>query len=192
MINISKDQMKENVALIIMDMQNDFCNGGPIPHMKSLEIIPQINKIRDEFKHVFLVRELHQANHSSFKEFGGKLHSHCIIDQPGSNFNDHLTISHNDIIVSRGTLQKFDSSSAFYDAEDIKKETNLKHILQMNNINELYFCGIAIDKSIFSTILDAINFKYTCYVYKDCIAYADKDNYEKKIKYLELLGVKFI
>ena len=40
----------ENVALIIMDMQNDFCDGGSIPNIKSLEIIPQINKLKDEFK----------------------------------------------------------------------------------------------------------------------------------------------
>ncbi len=183
---------QNNKALIIMDMQNDFCDGGPIPHMKSLEIIPMINKLRDEFKCVILTRELHQANHSSFKEYGGKLHSHCIENQDGSKFNPHLEISPNDIIITRGTLQKFDSASAFYDAEDIQKETNLRHLLQINGINELYFCGISIDKSIFSTIMDAINFKYICYVYKDYIAYSNKEICDKNIKYLESLGVKFI
>lgn len=179
-------------VLIIMDMQNDFCNGGPFPHENSLDIIPKINKLKEEFSHVFLVRELHQANHSSFKEFGGKLHSHCVEGHNGSNFNVHLEISPNDIIISRGTLQKYDSSSAFYDAEDIQKETNLRYLLQVNNIHELYFCGIGMDKSIFSTILDAINFKYTCYVYKDCIGYSDTKISQKNIKYLEELDVKII
>ena len=182
----------ENVALIIMDMQNDFCDGGSIPNVKSLEIIPQINKLKDEFKLVFLIRELHQANHSSFKEFGGKLPSHCVENTIGSDFNVHLNINKEDIIISRGTLQKFDSSSAFYEAEEIEKQTNLRHILQINNITDLYFCGMNMDTSIFSTIMDAINYKYKNNVYKNCIAYQDEEKYIKTIEYLEKLGVKFL
>lgn len=179
-----------NNALIIMDMQNDFCDGGPIPHAKSLEIIPPINKLKEEFTHIFLIRELHQVNHSSFKEYGGNLPSHCIENQKGSEFHPYLEISPTtDIIISRGTLQKFDSSSAFYDAEDINKETNLKHILTINNISHLYFCGLSMDKSIFSTILDAINFKFSCYIYKDCVGYSNQDTCNKNIAYLEKLGV---
>ncbi|AYV77326.1 MAG: isochorismatase [Barrevirus sp.] len=181
-----------NKALIIMDLQNDFCNGGPIPHFNSLTIIPKINSIRDSFKHVFLCRELHQENHSSFKECGGKLQKHCIIGTNGSEFNEHLTILPDDIIVDRGTLQKFDSSSAFYDSEDTKKETNLRHLLTINGLTDLYFCGISMDTSIFSTVLDAINWRYNCYIYKDCIAYLNEEKCEANIKYLEQLGVKFI
>jgi len=184
--------MKNVKALIIMDIQNDFCDGGPIPHKKSLEIIPTINKIKEDYQHVFLVRELHQHNHSSFLEFGGKIHSHCVIDTQGAEFNTHLDISKSDIIITRGTLQKFDSASAFYDAENINKPTNLRHLLQVNNITELYFCGINMDVSIFSTVLDAINYKYNCYIYKDCVAYADEEKYNNNMKYLESLGVIFI
>ncbi|ARF10116.1 isochorismatase [Indivirus ILV1] len=182
----------KNGALIIMDMQNDFCVGGPISHEKSLEIIPLINKLRDEFKYIFLTRKLYQENHSSFRNYGGKMHEHCVKDTYGSNFNPYLNITPNDMVITRGTLQKFDSNSAFYDADDIRKETNFHHLLQINGIHELYFCGIGMDSSIFATVLDAINLKYKCYVYQECVAYSNKSIYEKYTMYLESVGVKFI
>lgn len=184
--------MEQDKALIIMDMQNDFCDGGPIPHIGSLEIIPKINKIREDFQHVYLIRELHQENHSSFKEQGGKLPSHCIENTFGCELNHHLDIKKNDIIISRGTLQKFDSNSAFYVAEDINKETNLRHLLKINNIKELYFCGIGMDVGIFSTILDAINFQYNCHIYTDCIAFLDEVKCKKNLQYLESLNVELM
>jgi nicotinamidase/pyrazinamidase len=182
----------ENVALIIMDMQNDFCNGSPLANTKSLKIIPIINKLKEKFKYVFLTKEQHQSNHSSFKKFGGKYPSHCVENTKGNEFNEYLNISKDDIIIERGMLQKFDSSSAFYDAEEIKKKTNLRNILKINNINKLYFCGMNADTSMFSTIMDAINYKYKCYVYADAIAYADEDMYIKRIEYLTKLGIFFL
>lgn len=180
--------MYQNKALIIMDMQNDFSIYGPIPHEKSLDIIPIINQLRGEFKIVFLIIEEHQENHSSFKKYP----PHCIADQKGSEFIPHLDILDTDIIIKRGTLQKYSSTSAFYDAEDIQKETNFRNILQMNNITDLYFCGISMDKSIFSTVLDAINFKYNCYLYKNAIAYSNINLYNKNIAFLEKLEVTII
>lgn len=178
---------KSNKALIVMDMQNDFCVSGPIPYIKSLEIIPIINKLREEFTHVIFTKESHPENHSSFKENGGKYPPHCIYNQEGSKFIQYLDVLPEDLIVERGTLQKYDSSSAFYDAEDIQKESNLRKYLQINKIDTLYFCGIGMDKSIFSTVLDAINFKYTCYLYTEAIAYSDINLYNKNISFLEKL-----
>ena len=181
-----------NVALIIMDMQNDFCNGGPLANTKSLTIIPIINKIKEQFKYVLLTREQHQANHSSFKEFGGKYPSHCIENTKGYEFNEYLNIKKDDMVVIRGTLQKYDSSSAFYIAEEIGKETNLRNLLKINNISKLYFCGMNMDTSLFSTIMDALTYKYECYIYTNAIGYIDEELYIKRIEYLTKLGVNFL
>lgn len=57
----------ENSALIIVDVQNDFCEGGSLPVKKSSEIIPKINKVRKYFKHVIFTKDWHPENHVSFK-----------------------------------------------------------------------------------------------------------------------------
>jgi nicotinamidase/pyrazinamidase len=182
----------ENSALIIIDIQNDFCNGGPMANTKSIKIIPLINKIKKKFKHVFITRKLHQSNHSSFKEHGGKYPHYCVENTQGANFNEYFEIDENDIVITRGTLQKFDSESAFYDAEEIDKSTNLRSLLQVNNINNLYFCGLNMDTSMFSTIIDAFTYKYMCHVYIEAIGYIDEDMYINKIEYLTKLGINFV
>ena len=182
----------ENVGLLIMDMQNDFCNGYPMSNTKSLKIIPIINKLRNEFKYIFLTRELHQKNHSSFKNYGGKYLAHCIEGTEGAEFHEHLDRNDNDMIITRGTLQKYDSGSAFYDADEIGKPTNLRDLLKLNGIKKIYFCGLNMDTSLFSTIMDAINFKYECHVYSDAIGYIDEEKYMEKIDYLTKLGINFI
>lgn len=175
-----------------MDMQYDFCEGGAIPHEKSLIIIPRINRMRDNYDMVIFVKKQLQYNHSTFKQFGGTKPTHCVIETNGEKIHDDLIIKNDDNIIHRGTLQKYDSDSAFYDAEVIGKETRLKQILQAYNIKNLYFCGNGMDNSIYSTIIDAINSKFKCYVIMNTITWVDESKMKKCINYLESLNVEFI
>jgi len=179
-------------ALLIIDIQNDFCDGGPMSHNKSFEIIPEINSIRDNYDLVIFIKKSLQSNHSIFKNYGGQYPSHCIEGTHGCELHDNIIVKEDDIIISRGTLQKYDSNSAFYDAEDINKQTRLKYILQINNIKELFFCGNGLERCIFSTIMDAYNYRYKCYVIKDAVSYMNKEKYEQNIKYLINLGLEFV
>lgn len=176
-------------ALIIINMQYDYCEGGPLANAHSLENISIINQIREEFDQVIFIRDLHPDNHCSFKQFGGKFPKHCIKDTRGSELHKDMIIKDQDIILSKGTLQKYDSDSIFYDAEDINKQTNLKKILNFNKIDRLYFCGNGFDDTIFSSIIDAINFKFNCFIIKDAIGFIDMDKTNKKLNYLETLDV---
>lgn len=181
-----------NKALIIMEMQYDFCEGGPIPHANSLNIIPIINKIRNDFNFVIFVNDCHPNNHCSFKNFGGNLNKHCVFNMPGSKIHDGLLINDKDLIINKGTLQKYDTTSAFFDAESIDRPTKLKDYLKMNKITELYFCGNGLDETIFSTLIDAVNYRYKCYVIKNAITYLNKDTYSKCVNYLKTIDVNFI
>ncbi len=179
-------------ALIIIDMQYDLCNGGPMAFENSLNIIPVINRIRDDYDYVVFVKKLYPENHSSFRQFGGKNPKHCIQNTVGANIHNDIISKKDDYIISRGSLQKYDSNSAFYDAEDIKRETTLKMILRMNDISNLYFCGNGMDNIIFSTIMDAIKFRYKCHIIKDAITYDNKEKTEKYLSYLNGVNVDII
>jgi nicotinamidase/pyrazinamidase len=175
-----------------MDMQYDFCEGGAIPHDRSLVIIPMINRIRDGYDYIIFTKKQLQYNHSIFKQFGGNYPSHCVPYTIGEKINDDLIVKPTDIIIHRGTLQKYDSNSAFYDAESISKSTKLNQILCAHNIDKLYFCGNGMDNSIYSTILDALNYKYKCHIIKNAVTCVNQIKMNNCIDYLKTLGVSFI
>ena len=129
-------------ALLIIDMQYDLCNGGPMAFENSLNIIPIINRLRDNYDNVIFVRKWYPENHSSFKQFGGKYPKHCVQDTSGANIHNDIISKKDDCIISRGSLQKYDSNSAFCDAEPISKQTRLKQVLKAYDIQKLYFLDL--------------------------------------------------
>lgn len=179
-------------ALIVVDMQYDLCEGGPMAHENSLQIIPIINSLRDEYELVIFTNILHPKNHSSFKEFGGIYPKNCIIDTHGSLIHDDIIVHDKDIIITRGRLQKYDSKSIFYEADEIERETNLKNILSSKQIKDLYFCGNGIESIIFSSIMDALGYRFKCYVIHNAIGFIDKDKANKCIDFLKHNNVLFI
>jgi nicotinamidase/pyrazinamidase len=176
-------------ALIIIHMQNDFCDGGPMANIDSFKIIPTINRIRANYDLIIFVKYAHPSNHSSFKQFGGTHPTFCVDGTKGCELNQDVLVKSSDVVIEVGTLQKYDTTSAFYNADGIEKQSKLKFVLQINNIKELYFCGNSMDNFIFSSIMDAINFQFKCFVVRDAIGYYDKEKVDIKIKYLESMGV---
>jgi nicotinamidase/pyrazinamidase len=179
-------------ALIIVDMQYDFCDGGPMSNNNSLNIIPKINSIRDDYSFVIFLVKLCPSNHVSFKYYGGKYPKHCVENMSGSEIVNDIIKKPLDVVVTRCTLQQYDSKSGFYNAEIIEKPTNLKYILQVNSINKLYFCGNNMETTIFSTVMDALNYNFECYIIRDVVGYIDINEYNEKIKFLNNLNVEFI
>ncbi len=179
-------------ALIIMDMQYDFCEGGPMSYDRSLIIIPMINRMRENYDHIIFVKKQLQSNHSIFKQYGGIHPLHCIKGTNGEKIHDDLIIKNENIVIHRGTLQKYDSNSAFYNAEQISGETRLKQMLIGYDIGNLYFCGNGMDSSIYSTIIDAVNFKFKCHIIKNAVTCLNENKMSECIKYLKTLDVSVI
>lgn len=179
-------------ALLVIDMQNDFLDGGPMATEDSFEIISTINRIRDSFQTVIFTKDWHPNNHSSFKNFGGQYNPHCIQETVGAEIHQFVKTTDNDAFVYKGTFQKYEPYSAFYNAKDIGKQTNLNEIIKANNVNNLYICGIGFDGCIFATALDCIKFGYKCTIIEDAVSYFDKKNYENAKKFLESMNISFI
>lgn len=179
-------------ALIICNMQNDYCENKCCEIKEPLKIIPIINRIKKYFDFTFFIKDWHPKDHTSFKENGGSWSRHCIQNSRGAELNQGLQIDTSDQIIHIGTLSLYDSGSAFYDAKVIKRESGLNMKLKKHKITTLYLCGYLLEESLFSTALDAINFRYNCFILSDISLGTNDKNMEKSIKYLQDLGIQLL
>ena len=108
--------MKKNYALLIVDVQNDFCADGKLAVPEGDAIVPMLNKYISIFSRnkwpVFASRDWHPQKSGHFKEFGGQWPEHCIEDTPGAKFHPILQLPEDAIILSKGMHPDKDSYSA--------------------------------------------------------------------------------
>lgn len=160
-------------ALIVVDVQNDFCKGGSLEVPGSNDIIPLVNKLTksDKFDLVILTKDWHPANHKSFaSQHEGKnpfdmidlngieqvlWPDHCVSDKEGSDFHDDLDLDiPNLYIFKKGMNPEVDSYSGFYE-NDHKTSTGLSEFLKEKGITETYVVGLAADFCVKYTAIDS-------------------------------------
>ncbi len=187
-------------ALLIVDVQNDFCEGGSLEVKNASEIIPRINDLRKNHKFdlIVLSSDWHPANHCSFHSNnpGSKLFEpfflektqanqvmwpdHCVQGTFGAEFHKDLVREETDVIIRKGTNPDVDSYSAFGTRPE---NTGLNEILQKNEIKTVYVVGLAYDYCVGSTALDAAKNGYETYLLTDCtksVAETTQNEMEKK------------
>jgi nicotinamidase/pyrazinamidase len=151
-------------ALLIVDVQNDFCEGGTLGVKGSLDIIPVINNLIKKFEAsddlIIGSKDWHPENHCSFSIWP----IHCVQNSEGSEFHPELLPIKN--IVHKGMNLDIDSYSCFFDNERNNK-TDLDLLLKKNSIDTLYVAGLATDYCVKFTTLDACSLGYKVYLVKD-------------------------
>ena len=182
-------------ALLIVDMQKDFCPGGSLAVKDCSKVIKNINTYIEKFKEkglpIFASRDWHPAESSHFKKFGGKWPEHCIQNTEGAEFHPDLNLPPETIIISKGIYEGEDGYSAFEGRDD--KGRLLDTILKDIEVKELYICGLATDYCVKSSSLDAIN-DYKVFLLEDAIEGVDV-NYgdsQKAINEMKKKGVTLI
>ena len=144
-------------ALIIIDPQNDFFEGGSLSVPNSLTIIPAINQwIRvatNKDIPIIVTRDWHPANHCSFKAQGGPWPAHCVQHTEGAAFHPDLDIPENIIIVSKADTADKDAYSGF--AGKLTDNSTIAAFCQKSNIERVAICGLALDYCVKATALDA-------------------------------------
>jgi nicotinamidase/pyrazinamidase len=159
-----------NAALIVIDLQNDFCPGGALAVAGGDEIIPLINRLIGSFEHVILTQDWHPAGHSSFASshinqvpFSAMQMSygmqtlwpdHCIQGTPGAEFHRDLRWTKAELVIRKGFRKAIDSYSAFYE-NDRKTPTGLAGFLRERGLTKLGFVGLATDYCVAYSALDA-------------------------------------
>jgi nicotinamidase/pyrazinamidase len=162
--------MKQNHALIIIDVQNDFCPGGKLAVAGGNDIVPLINQLAARFDHVVMTQDWHPADHSSFasQHKGAEAFSqitmpygpqtlwpdHCIIGSKGAQFHDALDVPNAELIIRKGYRKAIDSYSAFFE-NDHKTPTGLGGYLKERGFTKLTCVGLAFDYCVRYSAEDA-------------------------------------
>ena len=167
--------MKKNYALLIVDVQNDFCPDGKLAVPEGDAIVPTLNKYIGIFSRnkwpVFASRDWHPKKTSHFKEFGGQWPEHCIQDSPGAKFHPLLRLPEDAIILSGGMDPDEDGYSAFQAVDS--RGSEFAHLLNSFSINELFVGGLATDYCVKWSVLDALKFGFKVTLLTDAIKGVD-------------------
>lgn len=178
----SRTELGPHDALVIVDLQNDFCPGGTLPVTGGHEIVPVVNKLIEKFEKVkvdlvpwvFTTKDWHPANHSSFKEFGGPWPSHCVQGTWGGEFHPDLRVEETIGPFKKGFRQEKDSYSGFEgvgDPLEIElRDTSLAAILRNCEVRRIFVVGLATDYCVKATVLDARKLGFQAYVITDAMA----------------------
>ena len=177
-------------ALIVIDVQNDFCPGGALPVAGGDEIVPGINALMAAFDAVVLTQDWHPAGHSSFASSHAGLEpfgtvempygtqvlwpDHCIQGSDGADFHEDLNTDPADMIVRKGYNPAIDSYSAFFE-NDHETPTGLHGYLQTRGIDTLTMVGLATDFCVNFSAVDAAKLGYAVTVRSDLCRAIDLD-----------------
>jgi len=167
--------MSVKSALLVVDVQLDFCPGGSLPVPVGDAIIPVLNKYIKLFSGynlpVFASRDWHAGQTTHFKEFGGNWPRHCVQDTKGAQFHPVLTLPGSAIILSKGMSADGDSYSVFQAVDDQK--TAFDALLRRRGITSLFIGGLATDYCVKWTVLDGLKLGYKTTLLLDAIKGVD-------------------
>ena len=157
-------------ALLVVDVQVDFCPGGSLAVKNGSDVVPRLNRVIKAFERrslpIFFTRDWHPANHISFKSRGGIWPPHCVQGTSGAEFHSGLLVPGNATIVSKGDKPSMEAYSGFQGTD---LETRLKRL----GIDKVFVGGLATDYCVKETTLDARRTGLAVEVLKDCVRPVD-------------------
>ena len=163
--------MEINKALLIVDVQNDFCPGGALGVQDGDRVVPVLNRYIEKFVQagvpVLLTRDWHPPRTSHFNTAGGLWPPHCVQESKGAEFHPDLKISNEAVVLSKGTAVDEDSYSAFAAAD--AHSVALKDILRQRGIERIYVGGLATDYCVKETVLEGLMQGFQVVLLQDAI-----------------------
>ena len=175
-------QLQPTDALLIIDLQNDFCPGGALAVQEGDTIIPLINTLATRFSHTILTQDWHPTQHISFATthpgtqpyqqiqapYGPQTlwPDHCLQNTPGADFHPALQIPHAELILRKGFRKQIDSYSAFLENDHLTP-TGLAGYLRERSLSRLFLCGVAYDFCVRYSAIDGKNLGFETIVLED-------------------------
>lgn len=198
----------KNTALIVVDVQNDFCPGGALAVRNGSRVVPAINSLMDSFEVIVGTQDWHPVNHSSFasnndaEPFSVKTLNginqvmwpeHCIQGSNGADFHPDLHADAFNIIIRKGTNPDIDSYSAFTENDGVTV-TGLRGWLSELGIKKVYITGLATDFCVLYTALDAVKAGFETYVIEDACKGVDfpEGNVVKAVSAMKEAGIRVV
>ena len=169
-------------ALVVIDVQNDFCPGGALAVAGGDAIVPGINALMEEFAAIVLTQDWHPAGHSSFASshprrapyevvempYGPQVlwPDHCIQGTPGAAFHPGLNVTRADLVIRKGFHSQVDSYSAFFE-NDHRTPTGLAGYLRERGIARMTLVGLATDFCVNYSAMDGARLGFAVTVRQD-------------------------
>lgn len=169
-------------ALIMVDLQNDFCKGGSLAVPGGDEVIPLANQLEQYFDLVIATQDWHPYDHTSFAAnhsdcaVGDVIEVdeleqilwpvHCVQSTRGAEFHPELKTEKIHRIFHKGTDKNIDSYSAFYDNAH-RRSTGLEEYLRSEGVEDVYVMGLATDYCVKFSVLDALHHYFNVFVIRD-------------------------
>jgi nicotinamidase/pyrazinamidase len=169
-------------ALVIVDVQNDFCPGGALAVRKGDEVVPVANRVARKFESVVLTQDWHPSGHRSFASahpgkkpfevvkmpYGDQVlwPDHCVQGSEGAALRLDLDVPHAQLVIRKGWRREVDSYSGFIEG-DGKTRTGLEGYLRERGITRVFVCGLATDFCVAWTALDARKLGFDATVIED-------------------------
>jgi len=196
-------------ALILVDLQNDFCPGGALPVPEGDRVMAVANRVQRQFDLVVATQDWHPPDHGSFAanhpgrrpgeviELGGLAQVlwpvHCVQDTPGAEFHPGLERSAVAQVFRKGTDPNIDSYSGFFD-NGHRKATGLGDYLRERGVRDVYVCGLATDYCVKFTALDAVDLGFRTHLIADACRGVNLSpgDVEKAIEQMRAKGVAVI
>jgi nicotinamidase/pyrazinamidase len=161
---------QQSAALIVIDVQNDFCPGGALAVPDGDAVVAAVNRLAEGFTHVILTQDWHPPGHSSFASahpgrrpfetieapYGAQTlwPDHCVQGTRGAEFHPGLRVPQAELVLRKGFRRDIDSYSAFRE-NDRRTPTGLGAYLRERGLYELTLCGLATDYCVLYSALDA-------------------------------------
>ena len=195
-------------ALLIVDVQNDFCPGGALEVPNGDQVVPVINKLTGKFENIVQTQDWHPDGHFSFAsshesknpfdtvqmDYGEQVlwPDHCIQGSKGAEFHPNLETDPSQMIIRKGFRKEIDSYSAFFE-NDHETATGLTGYLQNRNIDTLYAVGLATDFCVKWSVVDGLKEGFNVFVVEDAIRGIDIDgSVAKAMDEMKDNGTQFI
>lgn len=179
-------RIKDSDALIVVDVQNDFCRGGALPVEHGEQVVPHINRMLIKFDIVVFSRDWHPHDHCSFSDepafCDGSWPPHCVQDTPGAEFHGDLHVPLDALIVDKATEPEIEAYSAF-------EGTDLAARLRKKGVNRVFVAGLATDFCVRATALDARKAGFEAVLVEDACRGVARESTEAALREMDAAGV---
>ena len=175
-------ELVDRDVLLVIDVQNDFCDGGALAVPGGQEVVPVINQIGGLFRHLILTQDWHPRDHHSFAsnhpgrapfESVATAHGeqvlwpdHCVQGSLGAAFHAHLHPDNAELILRKGFRKNIDSYSAFRE-NDRLTQTGLTGYLRERGLGRIFIAGLAYDYCVRYSAIDSMRAGFETYVVED-------------------------
>lgn len=175
-------------ALIVVDVQVDFCPGGALPIERGDEVVAVLNRwivaAAQAQIPIYASRDWHPLHHLSFAESGGEWPVHCVQDSPGARFHPDLKLPASALVVTKGVRFDRDQYSAF-------DESGLATELRKQGVRRVWIGGLAQDVCVRATVLDARREGFDTVVIADATRPVTRSGGERANEEMRQAGARF-